>query len=83
MACGRPVIACGSGGAPEAVIDQSTGLLVPPGDHEALAEAVSTLTEDVSLREALGSQAKAWIEEQFTIERYSSRIEHLYQELMR
>jgi glycosyltransferase involved in cell wall biosynthesis len=40
QAAGRPVVAAGSGGALETVIDGETGVLVPPGDPTALAEAL-------------------------------------------
>ena len=46
MACGRPVVATRAGGIPEAVDDGETGLLVPPQDDAALAEAIVRLLRD-------------------------------------
>ena len=82
MACGKPVIACNTGGAPEVVRDRETGLLVPPGDTGPLEKAIVTLTEDVSLRQRLGENSRAWVEENVSIEKYIGKVEHLYEELV-
>jgi len=54
MAAGLPVVATRVGGVPEIVEDGVTGLLVPPGDTEALARAIALLTTDPSLRASMG-----------------------------
>jgi glycosyltransferase involved in cell wall biosynthesis len=82
MGCARPVVACDAGGTPEIVLDQETGLLVPPHDRNALTAAIVTLTEDVSLRERLGKNGEKWIQERFSLEKYSRRVERLYKELL-
>lgn len=56
-ACGRPAVASRVGGIPSAVLDGETGLLVPPGDAEALGEAVTTILDDGELARALGTRA--------------------------
>jgi glycogen synthase len=53
MACGTPVVATGTGGSAEFLIDGFNCLLVPPGDPAALAAAVRRLSEDADLRERL------------------------------
>lgn len=53
FALGTPVVASRIGGLPEYVTDGDTGLLVPPGDVEALAYAVARVLEDGTLRERL------------------------------
>lgn len=58
MACGRPVVASRVGGLQEIVIHGETGLLVPPGDPDALAEALMTLLKDAALREHMGRAAR-------------------------
>lgn len=83
MSAGRPVIACDSGGAPEVVLHEKTGLLVPPLDDAALEAAIVRLAEDADLRARLGGQGRAWIESNFTFERYTDKVESLYQELLR
>jgi glycosyltransferase involved in cell wall biosynthesis len=54
MAAGRPVIASRTGGLPEVVVDEETGLLVGPGDVGELQRALERLLADESLRRRLG-----------------------------
>ncbi len=54
MACARPVVATNVGGVPECVVDGVTGILVPPGDVEALAAAILRLVEDRGLAACMG-----------------------------
>lgn len=63
MAYGVPVIASDVGGLPEAV--DGVGLLVPPGDVDALAVALSRLLSDPAEREAMGTAAQARTRERF------------------
>ena len=56
-ACGRPAVASRVGGIPSAVLDGETGLLVPPGDVEALAEALTVVLNDDDLARSLGKRA--------------------------
>ena len=58
MSCGTPVVASAVGGIPEFLRDGETGLLVPPGDVEALADAFRRLADDPSLRATLGRNAR-------------------------
>ena len=59
-ACGKPVIGTWSGGVPEAVKHEYTGLLVPPDDPEAAAEAMLLLLRDNKLAEHLGMRGRIW-----------------------
>lgn len=59
MATGLPVVASNVGGIPEVVRDGETGLLVPPGDVDALAAALDRLVADDELRGRLGRAARA------------------------
>lgn len=54
-----PVVAFDSGGLPDVVLDGRTGLLVPPGDERALAEALDTLLSDDTRRAAMGRDGRA------------------------
>lgn len=60
MACGSPIIATAVGGIPELITHNRNGLLVPPRDVDALANACRTLLEDKALASRLGKQA--WLD---------------------
>jgi glycosyltransferase involved in cell wall biosynthesis len=68
MAAARPVVSTRLAGIPESVMDGETGLLVPPKDTTALAEALRRLIEDVKLRLHYGHAGRARIEQHFRIE---------------
>jgi glycosyltransferase involved in cell wall biosynthesis len=57
LAVGCPVIATSVGGVPEVVRDGENGLLVAPGDSQALAQAIARLLSDEALRERLAAAA--------------------------
>lgn len=57
MAVGRPVVASRTGGLADLVIDEETGLLVPPGDVSALRRALTRLLANANERERMGSAA--------------------------
>jgi len=66
MAAGRPVVASRVGGLGEAVVDGRTGLLVPPGEPVALAEAITRLALDRDFRVRLGAAGRARVSSRFT-----------------
>ncbi|HXQ02227.1 MAG TPA: glycosyltransferase family 4 protein, partial [Candidatus Udaeobacter sp.] len=68
MAAARPVVSTRLAGIPESVVCGETGLLVPPADTMALAEALSRLIEDAKLRLHYGRAGRARIEQHFRIE---------------
>ena len=65
---GKPLVASLVGGAPEAVLDGQTGLLVNPGSPEELAQAVTTLLKQPDLAKGLGRAGRKWALENFTSE---------------
>ena len=65
-AAGVPVIASRAGGMPEAVADQVSGLLVPPGEVQALRAAIQRLARDADLRHRLGQQGRERVERDFS-----------------
>lgn len=58
MAAGLPVVASGDGGLAEIVIDNETGIQVPPRDAEALADAIARLLDNVALRARMGAAGR-------------------------
>ena len=58
MAHGRPVVASAVGGLLDLVVDEETGLLVPPGDVPALRAALERLLDDRTLRARLGARGR-------------------------
>jgi glycosyltransferase involved in cell wall biosynthesis len=68
MAAARPVVSTRLAGIPESVVNSETGLLVPPEDTMALAEALSRLIEDAKLRLHYGRAGRARIEQHFRIQ---------------
>jgi glycosyltransferase involved in cell wall biosynthesis len=81
QACGLPVVATRFGGFPEVVADGQTGLLVPPRDPEALANAVNSLLSDPVRRAALAAAAPVWAA-QFAWPAIVDRIEAVYRAVL-
>lgn len=79
MASGRAIVATNSGGTPEIVRDGSEGLLVPPRDPDALAAAIRKTVEEPALRRRLGQAGAARARQEFSIERYVTRILDVYE----
>lgn len=68
MALGKPIICTRVGGIPEMIEHDRTGLLVPPSDEEALADAIQQLLMDPSRAAQLGKAARHLVKEVFTPE---------------
>jgi glycosyltransferase involved in cell wall biosynthesis len=73
MASGCCLVASRTGAIPEIAIDGSHALLVEPGDVSALASAIQRALDDPGLRRALGSAARARVEQSFSLPRYVAR----------
>lgn len=80
MAMGKPVVATASGGAPEIVVNGETGVLVPPADAAALAQAVRALLADPAGRRRLGEAGRARAEAAFGLARHAEAIGAVYRE---
>ena len=65
-ACAAPVIATSGGALPEVVADGESGLVVPPMDPEALAEAIRALLSNPVLRERMGNKGRERVQQLFT-----------------
>jgi glycosyltransferase involved in cell wall biosynthesis len=80
MALSRPVVASNVGGIPEMVEDGVTGLLVPPGDPDALAAAVVRLLLDHSLADTIARAGHDLVHDRFCVELMVKAIETIYDE---
>ena len=78
---GVPVVASAVGGVPQVLEDGVSGLLVPPGDPVALADAVGRVAADPVLRARLAEGA-AVVGEAFDVARAAGELEDLYRELL-
>jgi glycosyltransferase involved in cell wall biosynthesis len=81
MALSRPVIASNVGGIPEMIEEGVSGLMVPPGDCDALAGAIVRLLSDHPLADMLAKRGHDLVHERFCIELMTSSIESLYDEM--
>jgi glycosyltransferase involved in cell wall biosynthesis len=83
MASGLPCITTEVGtGTSWVVQDGVTGLVVPPRDPQALAEALRSLVEDHGRRAAMGRAARVRVEAEFTTERMIARVQAVYEDVL-
>jgi glycosyltransferase involved in cell wall biosynthesis len=82
MAAGLPVIASNVGGIPELVVHGVSGVLVPPGDPNALAEAIEGLVQNPSLAHELGDAGRRRVVENFDLEAVREAHLALYRRLL-
>jgi glycosyltransferase involved in cell wall biosynthesis len=82
MAHGRPVVAGAVGGLLDLVVDEETGLLVPPQDVAALRAALQRLIVDRELRRRLGAAGRARIREQFSWDRFADETLRAYEDAL-
>jgi phosphatidyl-myo-inositol dimannoside synthase len=73
-ATGLPVVAGDSGGAPDAVLEDETGYVVPGRDVAAVADRVSEVLSDASLAKRLGAAGRAWVESEWRWDHQAERL---------
>lgn len=78
MALELPVVASRVGGIPEIITHNVNGLLVPPGDADALAEQIGRLVDSPKLRSKLGEAAVTRVRERFDVTALTRRMEELF-----
>jgi glycosyltransferase involved in cell wall biosynthesis len=81
-AAGRPIVATDVAGCREVVRDGQEGILAPPGDTEAAAQALVKLAADPALRARMGAAAHARFRERFTADAVRQAVGHLYRALV-
>ncbi|WP_372738006.1 glycosyltransferase family 4 protein [Neptunomonas sp.] len=80
MACGLPLIGTRVGGIPALITEGETGLLVPPGDPDALGEALVNLVNNAVLRKEMGLKARIKTEQQFSWLQIAERTATIYRQ---
>ncbi len=83
MASGLPVIATNVGGNPELVVDGQTGVLVPPSNPVAMADAIQCYLQDPAKLARHGKAGRKRAEEQFSIEAMVSGYLRVYDAVLR
>lgn len=79
MACARPVVASNVDGCSEVVDDGKTGLLVPPEDPDALADAVLEILRDPERARNMGQAGRSRAETEFTVSKMVNAYKELYE----
>lgn len=78
MAAGLPVIACATGGLLDLIEADRTGILVPPGNVEAMSRALRSLIDAPARAEAIGAAAREWVHQRYSFERMVASFDDLY-----
>ena len=83
MLCARPVVATAVSSIPEIVADGETGLLVPPEDPAALADAVNVLLDDPARAAGMGDAGRIRARAEFSVARMTERTAVAYEEALK
>lgn len=81
-AAGVPVVGFAAGGLTEAVVDGETGILVEPGDSDALGRALAQLAGDASLRAAMGAAGRERMQKEFAVATMAEQHVALYESVL-
>jgi glycosyltransferase involved in cell wall biosynthesis len=82
MAAGLPIVATAVGGLPEVIRNGRTGLLVPAGDEKAFVESTLRLIRDPQLGARLGSAARRFMTEDYSLDAAVERVQETYYEVL-
>ncbi len=82
MSCGTPVIGSNICAIPEAIEDSKNGILIPPRNDEAIANAILVLLGDESYTKSLGDNARKTVLEKFAWDRIINEMTKIYEEIL-
>ncbi|MES9909074.1 MAG: glycosyltransferase family 4 protein, partial [Candidatus Thiodiazotropha sp.] len=82
MSLSKPLVAAGDGAVPEIVVNEKTGLIFKPGDHECLAELVIKLLQHKQYAENLGKEGYKRLLEYFHINVNIEKTQLLYDKIL-
>ena len=77
-----PIIATNISGNPELIVDNSTGILIPPGDADSLRDALKYLIQNLDVRHKMGKNGRFRVLEKFTIEQNVRKTEKIFLEMV-
>lgn len=83
QAVGKPILCCSSGCSASYVKETASGIVVEPGDYEALAKAVIELKENSKLARMMGENGRKYVEAEASIEAIGSRMKEIFESVMR
>ena len=83
MAMEVPVIATNIGGVPEVIDDGKTGIIIPPGNVDALCEAIKYLIQNPGVRFRMGQNGRLRVLDRFTIESNVRKTEEIFLQLLK
>jgi glycosyltransferase involved in cell wall biosynthesis len=81
--CKKPVIGTLSGGIPDVIKNNETGLLVPEKDSQALADAIEKVLKDEKLRNRLAENRYKYVRENFTLPKIAEKMANIYQKALK
>jgi glycosyltransferase involved in cell wall biosynthesis len=81
MACGKPVVATQTSGIPEVVLNNETGILVPPRRPTFLAQAIIKILSDKKTSEKMGLKGRQRAIRLFTWQKVAERVHQAYKEV--
>jgi L-malate glycosyltransferase len=82
MASSKPVVATRVGGNAEAVLHERTGMLVPPADAQALADAIMPLLQNKAIAIRYGAEGRKRVEEQFSLDKMIKNYETVFEDVI-
>jgi glycosyltransferase involved in cell wall biosynthesis len=82
MAMAKPIVATRIDGITEQITDGVEGILVPPGEPIALADAINRVIENKEFAHSLGLAARKRVEKEFTVEKMINETENVYHSLL-
>jgi glycosyltransferase involved in cell wall biosynthesis len=82
MACNKPVIATKTGEAKYIITNMKNGILINPGDSDALYKKIKLLIDNTDIRVRIGKKARTIIEQSYNWNNFASKIKQLYKEVL-
>jgi len=83
MACGKPLISTSVGNVKNIIEDGVSGILVPPGNSDALAKNILRLLSDEDLRKKLGSNAREVVETKYSWKMHVERLQEIFEGVLK